>query len=127
FKKGTPGKEQYIYRDRVYALPTLKQPTLVIDYFDIESLILNPVIGKETEHLAEFVIKSPTAAIEAFEEAARQIIREREPDFDVSQVRVRFKNLPVEIEIPDIRVEHVGKLVSTIGIINMIETKSSII
>lgn len=124
FKKGS----RYVYHERLLALPSSsKKDALIIDFLDIESLLLNPVIGKETADLATFVIQSPGEAIEAFEEAARQIISESDPDFDPSKVRVRFKNIPIEVEIPDIRVEHVGKIVSTVGIVNMIETKGSII
>lgn len=123
FKRG--GK--YVYYDKILALPMSKEPVLVINYRDIESLLFDSAIGEETKELSTFIVQTPADARNAFEEAVRTLVKAIDPDFDVNSIKVRFIHVPIELEIPEIRVDHSGKIITVTGIVNMIEQKGALV
>lgn len=126
FKKG----ERYIYFERLEQMPSKQYPTLVVDYLDIDGMISQDGTTNDYAYLIGVMQAKPKEAMVALRVGAWTILNEIHPAFALEvkfTFTIRLKNYTTELEIPNIRSEHVGNLISLTGIVSMIEQPSLLI
>jgi replicative DNA helicase Mcm len=94
------------YMDELVTSLTENKKSITIDF---------SLLDKFNVELADFVFENPEEALDAMEEAVKQI----DTGLGEAKLRIRFSNLPSskEIRIRNIRAEHIGKLIVVDGIV----------
>jgi len=100
----------YIYKEQIEALITRGKKSIIIDFDDL--LRFN-------DELARNLLKNPDPFIQLFETDFVDIIESIDPEYSakVKQFHVRFRNVPEKVMLRDIRAEHLGKLITSEGIL----------
>ncbi len=99
-----------IYRQAVREMLVEDRCSLVIDFEDLRSF--DPELARE-------LIDNPKQAIEAASQAINDLLR-LEGEEELEEVHARFKNLPKITQIREIRARHIGRLISTEGVVTRV-------
>ncbi len=99
-----------IYRQAVREMLVEDKCSLVIDFEDLRSF---------DPELAEELIDNPKQAIEAASQAVNDLLT-LEGEEELEEVHARFKNLPKITQIRDIRARHIGRFISTEGVVTRV-------
>nr|WP_245526736.1 LAGLIDADG family homing endonuclease [Methanothermus fervidus] len=98
------------YKDEVYEVlenyPDEK--SIVVDYVDLEMFNID---------LADYLIEKPEECMSCAEEAIKQL----DPSGKNPEIHVRFKNVFPQVNLRDLKSEHIGKLVCVEGIVRKTE------
>jgi len=99
-----------IYRQAVREMLVEDRCSLFIDFEDLRSF--DPELARE-------LIDNPKQAIEAASQAINDLLR-LEGEEELEEVHARFKNLPKITQIREIRARHIGRLISTEGVVTRV-------
>lgn len=122
FKRGG----NYIYQDRINIMAAQGSQAFMIDYADFEEYTIQ---DPDFDAIIKGLHFEPGRTIGVLKGAVVHLLK-RSPNFDESSedvIKIRLKNIPNEVEIPDIKAEQTGQIFSLMGIVNMMEKQQPLV
>nr|NIO21123.1 hypothetical protein [Candidatus Aenigmarchaeota archaeon] len=98
----------YIYKEQIEALITRGKKSLIIDFDDL--LRFDPDLAKK-------LLKNPDLFIQTFEKDFRVLIEDMDPEYavKVDRFHLRFRKVPEQVNLRNIRAEHIGRIIEIEG------------